>query len=59
MIAHQHPPEKDDFLPSYSGPHYALIPAYAIFYVLNPLAASALLAALTFWEVLHRIKTTH
>lgn len=52
------PHEEDDFLPTSFGPSdYALIPLYALFYAINPMAAAAVLASLQFWEVIHRIRT--
>ena len=42
-------------MPTSFGPNdYALIPAYALLYTVSPAAAIALLAAVQFWEVIHR-----
>lgn len=45
-------------MPTSFGPSdYALIPLYALFFAISPIAASAILAALQFWEVMHRIRS--
>lgn len=42
-------------MPTSFGPSdYALIPAYAVLYIISPVTAVAILAALQFWEVIHR-----
>lgn len=52
------PHEEDDFLPTGFGPNdYALIPFYALLFVIHPIAAAAILGALQFWEVIHRIRS--
>lgn len=53
------PHEEDDFLPTSFGPNdYALITIYALVFIISPAAAAAILGALQFWEVIHRIRST-